>query len=91
MRQFLKRLWVEDEGQNLPEYALLLILVSLTAVSTVGRMAAKVNNICSNASTHMSAPASQPALNGGGLGQSTEIPDNPQSKSKDDKMLKPAH
>ncbi|HUX10283.1 MAG TPA: Flp family type IVb pilin [Terriglobia bacterium] len=38
--EFLKRLWQEEEGQDLTEYALLLVLVSLVAVAalkSVGR------------------------------------------------------
>ena len=37
MKTILARLWKEDEGQDLTEYALLLVLVALAAI---GRLAA---------------------------------------------------
>jgi Flp pilus assembly pilin Flp len=89
MRQFLLRLWAEERAENLPEYGLLLILICLTTVSTVGRMAAKVNNICSNASTQMSVAAANPSLMGGSLAYTTESPANPQSMSKNDTKPQP--
>jgi Flp pilus assembly pilin Flp len=73
MTQFLMRLWSEERGQNLPEYALLLILVCLTAVSSVGSMATKVNNIYSSASTRMTA-AANPALTSGSISYAAESP-----------------
>ena len=64
MTDYLKRLWSEQEGQNLPEFALLLFLVCLTAVSAVGGVAIKVNSMYSNVSTHV-VVASNPVLTGG--------------------------
>ena len=65
MTKFLKSLWVEQEGQNLPEFALLLFLVCLTAVSAMGTVAVEVNSLYCNVSTHVTT-ASNPALTGGG-------------------------
>ena len=53
MTQFLMRLWSEQEAQNLPEFALLLFLVCLTAVSAMGGVATKVNSMYSSASTRV--------------------------------------
>ncbi len=35
MSQLLLRLWREEEGQDVIEYALLLVLISLIAISTI--------------------------------------------------------
>lgn len=76
MPQFLRRLWREEKGEGLPEYALLLILICLTAVSTVSSMAAKVTNIYSNASTQVSVPTPSPSLRGSYAVFSTDSPTN---------------
>jgi Flp pilus assembly pilin Flp len=91
MTQCLKRLWTEERGESLPEYALLVVLICLTVVSTVGTMAAKVNNICLNVSTQMSAPATGPAFTGRSLGYSTESPADSPSDSKNNMNPKPTH
>ena len=91
MTQCLIRLWTEERGEGLPEYALLVVLICLTAVSTVSRMAAKVNNICSNASTQMSVSATNSAFAGGPLGYSTEPPTNSPSDSKNAMKPTPTH
>jgi len=38
MSQLLLRLWREEEGQDLTEYALLLVLLSLAAIATAGHV-----------------------------------------------------
>ena len=44
MKNFLKRLWQEEEGQDLIEYALLMALVALAATVGMGRLATAINN-----------------------------------------------
>ena len=39
MKSLVKRLWQEDKGQDLVEYGLLLVLVSLGAVAAMGSLA----------------------------------------------------
>jgi Flp pilus assembly pilin Flp len=90
MRQLLIRFWREERAESLPEYALLVILICLTAVSTVSRMAAKVNNIYTNAGTHVSVAANT-GLEGRSTGFTAEAPANPRLKSKDDKEPKPTY
>ncbi|HXH50400.1 MAG TPA: hypothetical protein VNM47_13745 [Terriglobia bacterium] len=90
MTQFLKRIWYEDEAQNLPEYALLLILVCMTAVTAMNGLATRVNKICSSASTQMAVASSKPAVMNGAFSITTESPVNWQSKSEANKDLKPA-
>lgn len=82
MTQFLLNLWSEQEGQNVPEFALLLFLVCLTAVSAMGGVATKVNSMYSNASTHVLA-AANPVLTGGSAGYTTQAPPKKQTESKD--------
>jgi hypothetical protein len=36
MKNMLARLWKEEEGQDLTEYALLLVLVALAAIGSLG-------------------------------------------------------
>lgn len=87
MTQLLMKLWSEQEGQNLPEFALLLFLVCLTAVSAMGSVATRVNSMYSNVSTHVAA-ASNPDLTGGAGSYSVEAPARTQMESKKEKKQK---
>jgi len=53
MKEYLRRLWREEEGQDLTEYALLLVLLSLAAVVFLGDLAIAINNVFSNAATNL--------------------------------------
>jgi Flp pilus assembly pilin Flp len=53
MKKRLLRLWSEEEGQDLTEYALLLVLLSLAAVSSLGTLATAINNVFSSASGNL--------------------------------------
>jgi len=55
MRYTLRRLWQEEEGQDLTEYGLLLVLVALAAIATVGTLGSAINNVFSNAAGSMSS------------------------------------
>ncbi|HET9180189.1 MAG TPA: hypothetical protein VFQ24_17675 [Terriglobia bacterium] len=78
MKRILKTIWTEDKAENIPEYALLLFLVTLTALSTMGGVATKVNKICFAASVHMTT-ASNSALMGATTGYAGQAPANPDS------------
>jgi pilus assembly protein Flp/PilA len=54
MRNLVKRLWQEEEGQDLVEYGLLLVLVSLGAVAAMGTLASAISNSFGNASKNLS-------------------------------------
>jgi Flp pilus assembly pilin Flp len=56
MRQFLARLWKEDEGQDLTEYALLLVLLTLAAVTTLGNLADAIGGVFTNVTANLTAP-----------------------------------
>ena len=49
--QCLKRLWKDDSGQDLIEYALLLALVALLAVSGFPPLSSAIKGIFSNTTT----------------------------------------
>jgi pilus assembly protein Flp/PilA len=49
------RLWKEEEGQDLTEYALLLVLLSLAAVATLNTLATAIKNVFSNAAANLNA------------------------------------
>jgi pilus assembly protein Flp/PilA len=55
MNLLLKRLWKEEEGQDLTEYALLLVLLSLAAVATLNTLATAIQNVFSNAAANLNA------------------------------------
>jgi pilus assembly protein Flp/PilA len=50
MLKSLKRLWREEEGQDLTEYGLVLILVALAAVATMKKLASGISTVFTNAS-----------------------------------------
>ena len=54
MRDLLPRLWKEEEGQDLTEYALLLVLLALAATATLSTLATAIGSVFSNAATNLS-------------------------------------
>lgn len=67
MAQLLNRLWVEDQAEGLFEYALLLLLISMTAVSTMGGLASTVSNYYSGATARVEATSRGGRLAGGSI------------------------
>jgi pilus assembly protein Flp/PilA len=53
MKEMVKRLWKEEEGQDLTEYALLLTLISLALVVALQGIAGAINTAFTNASTSL--------------------------------------
>jgi pilus assembly protein Flp/PilA len=53
MNIVLKRLWKEEEGQDLTEYALLLVLISLVAVVSMQTVGQAVSDVFTNATTNL--------------------------------------
>ena len=49
MKNLMIRLWKEEEGQDLTEYALLLVLLSLAAVASLSSLASAINGVFSRA------------------------------------------
>ncbi len=56
MRNLLQRLWGEDEGQDLTEYALLLALIALGAIAGMKQISSTINQVFANAVTSITAP-----------------------------------
>jgi len=54
MKNLMKRLWQEEQGQDLTEYALLLVLLSLAAVAALDDLAVAINTVFTNAETALS-------------------------------------
>ncbi len=57
MFRLWKRLWHEEEGQNLSEFALLLALICLTATSSVSCFSQALQTKYSNASSSVTVAA----------------------------------
>jgi pilus assembly protein Flp/PilA len=55
MKNLLIRLWKEEEGQDLTEYALLLTLLVLVGAASVGAVGTAVNKVFANVNTNLGA------------------------------------
>jgi len=53
MKAILARLWKEEEGQDLIEYALLIVLMALAAIGSIGGLATAVNNVFASAAANL--------------------------------------
>jgi pilus assembly protein Flp/PilA len=55
MKNLFRRLWREEEGQDLVEYALLVVLVALGAVVAMQSLASAISDAFSNAAANLTA------------------------------------
>jgi Flp pilus assembly pilin Flp len=53
MKKSLVRLWKEEEGQDLTEYALLLVLLCLAAIGSLGTLATAINSVFATAASNL--------------------------------------
>jgi pilus assembly protein Flp/PilA len=53
MKNLLVRLWREEDGQDLVEYGLLLVLVALAAIAGMKTLASAINTTFSSAATNL--------------------------------------
>jgi pilus assembly protein Flp/PilA len=53
MKSILRRLWNDEEGQDLVEYALLVVLISLAAVAAMSNLASGISDAFSNAAANL--------------------------------------
>lgn len=53
MKSLWKRVWVEEEGQDLVEYGLLLVLIALGCIAAMGTLSQAISNVFSNAATNL--------------------------------------
>lgn len=56
MKKLLARLWQDEAGQDLTEYALLLVLLVLAAIGSLSGLATAVNGVFVNTATNLSTP-----------------------------------
>jgi pilus assembly protein Flp/PilA len=54
MSKLPRRLWRDESGQDLTEYALLLGLISLSAIVAMNSLAQAISNVFTNASANLS-------------------------------------
>jgi len=55
MNETRKRLWKEEEGQDLTEYALLMVLIALVAIVSMRTIGQTVSNVFSNTAVNLSS------------------------------------
>jgi len=55
MRKLLLRLWAEESGQDLTEYALLVVLLALAAIVAMKSLGSAINNVFSVAASNLTA------------------------------------
>jgi pilus assembly protein Flp/PilA len=55
MREFMTRLWKEEEGQDLVEYGLLVVLIALFAVLSMQSLASGISDAFSNATVQLTS------------------------------------
>ncbi len=53
MNNLAMRLWRDEQAQDLTEYALLLVLISLAAITAMKGLATQVGNVFTNASNNL--------------------------------------
>jgi pilus assembly protein Flp/PilA len=54
MQNLLKRLWQDEQGQDIVEYALLVVLVALVAVAALQTLGTTIQSVFTNATTAVS-------------------------------------
>ena len=54
MKELLMRLWQEESGQDLTEYALLLVLIALAATAAMRGLATSIASAYNNAAANLS-------------------------------------
>ncbi len=53
MKNLVMKLWKDESGQDLVEYALLLVLIALAAVATMKTLATAIENVYTTAATDL--------------------------------------
>ncbi len=57
MRELIRGLWRGEQGQDLTEYALLMVLLALAALTSMKTLANTVSNVFSNAASTFASAA----------------------------------
>ena len=53
MKNLMTRLWKEEEGQDLTEYALLLTLIALATILAINGLAGSIGSVFNNANSKL--------------------------------------
>jgi Flp pilus assembly pilin Flp len=53
MQNFVKRLWADDEGQDIAEYAVMLAVILLLVVGTIRLIGTNANSTFSNVASNL--------------------------------------
>jgi len=53
MEGYMRRIWQEEEGQDLVEYGLLVVLIALFAIAGMGQLGSAVSNVFSSAAGNL--------------------------------------
>ncbi|MBZ5650895.1 MAG: hypothetical protein ACXVZH_02495 [Terriglobales bacterium] len=48
MNEFIQRIWSEDQGQDIAEYAVMLAVILVLVVGTIRLVGSNANNVFSN-------------------------------------------
>jgi Flp pilus assembly pilin Flp len=51
MSKFIRRIWWEDDGQDIAEYAVMLAVILVLVVGTIRLIGSNANNVFSNAAS----------------------------------------
>lgn len=54
MTELLRRIWSEDEGQDIAEYAVMLAVILVIVVGTIRLIGTNANNVFSNVASSIS-------------------------------------
>jgi len=54
MKSILRRFWLEDEAQDIAEYAMMLAVILVIVVGTIRLIGGNVNNVFSSLATSFS-------------------------------------
>ncbi len=55
IRKLALRLWREESGQDLTEYALLMVLIALVAITSMTTVGQAISNVFSNAAVNLTS------------------------------------
>ena len=53
MSQLLRRVWSDDEGQDIAEYAVMLAVILVIVVGTIRLIGSNANNVFSNVASSL--------------------------------------
>jgi Flp pilus assembly pilin Flp len=51
MSEFMRRIWTEEQGQDIAEYAVMLAVILVLVVGTIRLIGSNANNVFSNAAS----------------------------------------